>query len=364
MKGSGTDGATDPIGTFVSLYAGAGGLDIGFARAGFAPVWVNELNPVALATHEAALARLGPFSCTSFAGDLLTIPAVDLPQQGSADLVIGGPPCQGFSIAGKMDPNDHRSTHVFHFMDMVERVRPRAFVMENVKALHTNAKWSHVRESLMSRANGLGYSARRVLVNASDFGVPQNRERMFLLGVRRDIGEPRVPIPTTAGAPVTVREALSSLPHYTEPGNDSLCRARITVARHPVVRRSAYAGMLFNGAGRPLDLGAPSPTLPASMGGNRTPIIDQRWLDESATGSWVEDYHARLMKMGADGVDQMVPGFLRRLTVQEAAAIQTFPPDMHWCGPVSAQFRQIGNAVPPLLGFALAQAVRSSLGLA
>ena len=112
----------------------------------------------------------------------------------------------------------------------------------------------------------------------------------------------------------------------------------------------------FNGQGRPLDLDKPSSTLPASMGGNRTPIIDQEQLDSGAE-PWIREYHSRLMR-GRPPLKK-VPKRLRRLTVDEAAAIQTFPHDLEWAGPQSAQFRQIGNAVPPIL----AKAVATSLAI-
>ena len=359
-----------PAGTYISLYAGAGGLDIGFALAGFAPIWVSELEKTALETHDKAFARLAKTrphlrgrSYQSRLGDLLAIPDDELPKEGAADLIIGGPPCQGFSVAGKMNPNDERSKHVFHYMDMVERIRPKAFVLENVKALYENKRWAGIRKTLLKRASALGYNVTLTLVNASHFGVPQARERMLLLGVRKDIGEPVLPEPTTPTDLPTVREALSQLPHYGEPGNDSLCKARITTAKAPVLRRSPFAGMLFNGAGRPLNLDGPSVTLAASIGGNKTPIIDQRALEFEDTDSWVVEYHAKLQEKGEDAVVYDVPDYLRRLTVEEAATIQTFPLGMEWCGPQSAKYRQIGNAVPPRLALAVGEAVKKALHL-
>lgn len=359
-----------PVGTYISLYAGAGGLDIGFSLAGFAPVWVSELDENALSTHDAVFEQLATErphlrgkSYIAKSGDLLAVPKDELPVKGSADLVIGGPPCQGFSVAGKMDPNDERSKHVFHFLDVVERVQPKAFLLENVKALYENRRWADIRSALIERADELGYDTILTLANAAHFGVPQARERMFFIGVRKEIGSPEAPLPTTAEYPPTVREALSQLPRYGEPGNDSLCTARITTAKAPVLRRSPFAGMLFNGAGRPLNLDAPSVTLAASMGGNKTPIIDQRLLEFEDTESWVVDYHSGLWESGGASVVDEVPNHLRRLTVEEAAAIQTFPLGMSWQGPQSSRYRQIGNAVPPRLALAAAEAIKRALGL-
>ena len=357
-------------GTYVSLYAGAGGLDIGFALAGFTPVWVSELDASAMRTHDRVFEQLASerphlrdAKHITKQGDILAVPQDELPERHSADLVIGGPPCQGFSVAGKMDPNDERSKHVFHFLDVVERVEPKAFLLENVKALYENRRWAGIRSALIRRADELGYDVQMSLVNASHFGVPQARERMFFIGIRRGLGTPTAPEPTTLENPPTVRDALSQLPAYGEPGNDSRCTARITTAKAPVLRRSPFAGMLFNGAGRPLNLDAPSVTLAASMGGNKTPIIDQRVLEFEDTDSWVVDYHAELWDSSGNAVVSDVPDYLRRLTVEEAAAIQTFPLGMEWQGPQSAKFRQIGNAVPPRLALAAAEAIKKSLGL-
>ncbi|MDN4484026.1 DNA cytosine methyltransferase [Demequina lignilytica] len=354
-------------GRFVSLFAGAGGLDIGLVLAGFEPVWVNEFDPSAFATHHESMARLREQrphfrqDPVAVLGDISTIASADLPAAGSADLVVGGPPCQGFSVAGKMDPDDPRSRHVFTFFDVVERVQPKVFVLENVKALYANRRWAGTRAAMFARAQELGFNSEMYLLNASHFGVAQARERLVMIGVRAELGEPIAPVPSTASNPPSVRSALVNLPTYGSPGNDAFCKARITLAKSPVMRRSPYAGMLFNGAGRPLDLDRPSSTLAASMGGNKTPIIEQNVLEDPTDSSWVRDYHSALWEGREVAAEREVPSYLRRLTVQEAAEIQTFPRGLHWRGPQSMQFRQIGNAVPPRLGFAVGEAVAAIL---
>jgi DNA (cytosine-5)-methyltransferase 1 len=271
--------------------------------------------------------------------------------------VIGGPPCQGFSVAGKMNPDDPRSRHVWDFMTVVEHVQPRAYCMENVKAVAENRRWQTLHRALIKKGEQLGYHVTPLVLNASHHGVPQARGRMFLIGIS-DGAVVDVP-ETTAAAPPTLRDVLGLLPRYRERGNDTACPARVTTARTPVLRRSPFAGMLFNGQGRPLNLDAPAPTLPATMGGNRTPIIDQEQLD-NGTDPWVVDYHHRLWHERKKPL-QRVPARLRRLTVEEAAAIQTFPLGMKWAGTIGQQFRQIGNAVPPTLAYHVAMAIRRAL---
>ncbi|MGI8920807.1 MAG: DNA cytosine methyltransferase [Solirubrobacteraceae bacterium] len=332
----------------ISLYSGAGGLDAGFARENFDIRWAIDHDPFAIQTYNA---NLEPYGCC---GDVLKI---DPPAGLQPDVVIGGPPCQGFSVIGRMDPQDPRSQHVNHFFDVVEHLRPRAFVMENVKALGASPRWTHIRQSLLSRAASLGYERSLFVLNAADYNVPQTRERMFLVGLFG--AKPERPAPTTEGCPPTVRSALEALPRFGERGNDAGCSARVIPASRPIMRPTAFRGsLLFNGSGRPLHLDGHAKTLPASMGGNATPIIDQDEVEHGAE-PWVVDYHRRLMN-GELPLTQ-APNRLRRVTVQEAAALQTFPPGWMFAGPRVAQYRQVGNAVPPNLAEAVAKSVRRVL---
>lgn len=354
--------------TFVSLYSGAGGLDLGFARAGFTPVFANDIDPFAVSTHNRLQTSKDPdwigassrFKyCNAIAGDIREVGKTLT--SGMADIVVGGPPCQGFSVAGRMDPNDPRSRHVFDFLGLVARIQPRAFVMENVAALARNRRWKDVIGSLRQHAE-LNYRTQLVVLNSSHWGVPQARERMFLIGLPVEAPDLDFSTPPTLKHLPTVRSTLNSLPAYGELGNDSICTAKITLAKAPVLRRSPYAGMLFNGQGRAMNLDAPAPTLPASMGGNRTPIVDQRNLNDPDTEPWIVNYHKRLF-LDKKPPLKRIPSTaqLRRLTVQEAAALQTFPRDIDWSGTQSVQFRQIGNAVPPLLSYAVASALYAAL---
>lgn len=339
-----THGVPTPSYTAISLYCGAGGMDLGFARAGFDIRWAIDNDAFAIETYNSNLEPYG------FCGDVL---GVDPPSELRPDLIIGGPPCQGFSVIGRMDPRDPRSQHVNHFLDVVEQLRPRAFVMENVKALAASPRWEHVRDRLLARAQDLGYEGSLFLLNAQAYSVPQSRERMFLVGLLDAV--PERPAPTTPDQPPTVRTALARLPRFGEPGNDESCIARVIPARSPIMRPTAFRGsLLFNGSGRPLKLDAPAKTLPASMGGNATPIIDQDELDNGAA-PWVVEYHHRLREGGRPL--KRAPKRLRRITVQEAAALQTFPAEWRFAGPRVAQYRQIGNAVPPNLAAAVARSV-------
>lgn len=340
--------STTPGYSALSVFSGAGGLDLGFHNAGFKLVWAIDSDRDAVATYKGNL------------GDHVVVgelPDHPLPAALHPDVVIGGPPCQGFSVAGRMDPEDPRSQHVLDFLDVVEFYEPRAFCMENVSSLARSERWAAVRERLLHRARELEYEIEMMVLNAADYGVPQARERMFLVGVRG--GSPLCPVPTTEGRQGTVRDALSLLPAYGEPGNDTICPAKVVPAPRPVMRPSPYRGsLLFNGAGRVLALDAPARTLPAAMGGNATPIIDQLEL-EAGKPPWVVGYHRRLRE-GRKPVLK-APSRMRRLTAEEAAALQTFPREWRFAGTTGSRFRQIGNAVPPGLAVAVARSVRDAL---
>lgn len=336
----------------ISLFAGAGGMDVGFKKAGIDVVLANELVKYACDTYEA-----NHPSTKLLRGDIKEY--MDVFIEGSADIIFGGPPCQGFSVAGKMDPDDERSKLIWNYLDVIERVRPKLFVMENVKALGTLEKWKPVRDRYFERATELGYHCNHFLLNSSDFGVSQNRERVFFIGSQKEY-EPMAflrELNKLKRSPLSLRQLLSSLPPAGSEGNPLTCTAKITLASNPVMRKSPYAGMIFNGLGRPLNLDGVSATLPASMGGNKTPIIDSKLLEDPEVHDWVIDYHAKLWNKEEEPQFGPAPERLRRLTIVESAAIQSFPIDYKFQGSKSAIYTQIGNAVPCKLAECIAKAI-------
>lgn len=334
-------------------------MDVGFSRAGFEILWANDFDKNACSTFEANHGSI--IECGKIEDFLPMVHKYE-----GVDLVFGGPPCQGFSVAGKMDPEDKRSELVFSFLDVVERVKPRAFVMENVKALGVLEKWSLVRERLMKRAGSLGFKFRQIVIlNSSEFGVPQKRERMVFIGLR----DPE-PMSELFGienyferykskAPV-VGEIIRKLGRAGSEKNPNTCNAKITIATSPILRKSPYAGMIFNGAGRPIDPNGYANTLPASMGGNKTPIIDEAHIFDNKP-SWVESYHRKLWSGGKPLNFQEAPKRLRRLTLSEAVRIQTFPENYKFAGGINSTYKQIGNAVPCNLAYAIANVTKDLL---
>lgn len=343
--------------TIVSLFSGAGGLDMGFHMEGFNIVWANDFDADACKTYKANIGdhiRCGDVEKWMYELHQFT---------DRVDLLIGGPPCQGFSVAGKMDPNDPRSENVWNYIKALEIVRPRAFVMENVKALGVLEKWGDIRAKLLEKMRGLGYNANFIVVNSSDYNVPQNRERVLFIGFKEKSVKPidleSLLAPYKIKAP-TVKEVLSILDKPGLGNNPNVCNAKITFAASPIMRRSPYAGMIFNGLGRPIRINDYCSTLPASMGGNKTPIIDEEELRDGKP-SWVEKYHKGLMDGSITPVFKEAPKRLRRLTVEEAATIQTFPLGYNFVGSRATKYKQIGNAVPCNLARQVAKMMKAKL---
>jgi len=345
----------------VSLFSGAGGMDVGFAKAGFDIVLANDVDKNACETyrrnHDGRMLE----------GSLVNFDVKREVGDRQIDLVFGGPPCQGFSVAGKMDPDDLRSKLIHSFFDVVDDLQPKAFVCENVKALAVLTRWQGVRAELLNRSRKK-YRVALVVLNATEFGVPQMRERMFIVGLHKDIFAGtdddllsllNENLRIEKRNPKTVGDIVRGLGKAGSKTNSRICAAKITFAKSPILRRSPYAGMLFNGAGRPLPSTGWATTLPASMGGNKTPIVDEAEIFEGRD-SFVEGYHAKVFGGGKGKVGE-APKRLRRLTIDECIAIQTFPAKYDLAGSKSAQYRQLGNAVPPLLAESVAAALTRML---
>jgi len=339
--------------TGISLFTGAGGMDIGFKEAGIQTIAANEMDKSAFATY-----KLNNKGVEYLEGDINNH-LDDLIKYKAVDIVYGGPPCQGFSVAGKMDADDPRSQLVFSFARAIENIKPKAFVMENVKALGKLNKFENVRQKLLSQFYDLGYDCKIVLLNAKDFGVPQSRERVFFIGIKNGEGifHESLLDKYKENAP-TIRETIAHLGKAGSKHNSKICNAKITMAKNPILRKSPYAGMMFNGQGRPINPDGWSSTLPASMGGNRTPIIDERHLYDFHT-SWLETHHKSLMENKK--IKNTLPKYIRRLTIDEALLLQTFPSDYQFVGSQSKVYSQIGNAVPIKLAKAVGSAVIAAL---
>ncbi|MCF8258009.1 MAG: DNA cytosine methyltransferase [Flavobacteriales bacterium] len=325
--------------TAIDLFSGAGGLTLGLRNAGWDVVASVECDAFASATHR----KNFPLS-THFETDVRNIDW--RPYHGKVNLVAGGPPCQPFSVSGKQQGEADERDMVPEFIRTVDEIRPDAFMMENVKGL-TLGRFRPYLLQAAYKLEKIGYEVAIRVLNSADFGVPQRRERVFVIGVRDGVFS--FPVPTHGPGRkfphVTVSDALWGVPV------DDPNPAKVVYCKNPVLRKSPYAGMLLNGKGRPLDPNAPSLTIPASAGGNRTHLLDQQ-------GELLR-YHGELMAGGSPR-SGIVPG-CRRLTLRECARLQSFPDDFQFVGPKSKRFSQVGNAVPPLLAEAVTRSILQSV---
>jgi len=294
----------------ISLFCGAGGMDLGFIQAGHQIVWANDNWSDAVATYRYNIGRhvqLGSIN------DISPLP--------EAEIVIGGFPCQGFSVANRArNTSDERNALYLQFLRIVNEKRPQFFVAENVKGILSLGQ-GEVFMRICSDFASLGYRVRHAVLNSADYGVPQRRERVFILGQLLQKREviPFPPPPThrslakksdeSLSAWVSVGAALASLPEPSESCSD---------ANHRDC--SAYK-LRFNGH---LGHREVNPALPA-------PTITARGDDR---GGVVVIHH---------------PGNHRRVSPREAAIIQSFPDDYAFIGNRTSCYRQIANAVPPLL---------------
>lgn len=297
----------------VSLFSGAGGLDLGFIMAGHTIIWANDLYSDAVQTYRN---NIGNHIVEQ---DIKEIPSEDIPD---CDIVIGGFPCQGFSVANtKRHTKDERNELYKQLLRVIRDKQPRFFVAENVKGILSLDK-GEVFKAILADFRGLNYTVQYQVLNSADYGVPQKRERVIIVGVRNDIDFTYVyPQKTHAREGenglqrwVSVIDAIGGLPDPDQPNN---------LPNHIY---SKYR-LNFNGyiGHRPVAPDQPAPTVTA-RGDDR--------------GGVVILPH---------------PNGQRRMTCRELATIQSFPLVFSFVGNISSVCRQIGNAVPPLLGCRIAE---------
>jgi len=324
----------------IDIFAGAGGLSIGFEMAGFQPTVAVEIDQLCVSTYKA-------HSSNTFveSSDARTIDFIRF--KNDADIVVGGPPCQPFSTGGLRKAHLDARDMVPEFIRAVKEIEPDAFVMENVSGLASGSRKLYLNE-ILEAFRCLGYYVSNAVLKAEEFGVPQRRRRLFIVGSRK----PGFSFPLASHGPsegqneiVLAGDVLTAEPQ----GNPN--NSKVFYAKKVDIRPSPYHGLLFNGGGRAIDLLQPSATIISSAGGNKTHFID--------TLNIVPEYHKYLLNGGKPKTGE-VPG-CRRITTLESARLQTFPDEVSFSGPQSAQYRQIGNAVPPLLAKAVAISLKNHL---
>ncbi|NJL98673.1 MAG: DNA cytosine methyltransferase [Synechococcaceae cyanobacterium SM2_3_2] len=323
----------------IDLFSGPGGLSLGFRRSGFNVIANVEINRDAMETYSAH-----DYHAIHFNEDVREISFDRF--RGKADVIVGGPPCQPFSVGGLRKGKSDERDMIPEFIRCLKEVQPEAFLLENVPGLIYKKARSYFY-SVLTQLAQCGYQINWAILNSADYGVPQKRKRLIVMGAR-DV-QLRFPAPshgTSTNKPyLGALEVLGDQP-MGEPPN---CPVRF--AKRPDLRPSPYAGHVYNGGGRPIDPNGPCHTILASSGGYKT-----HWID---TENVAPKYHAHL-RAGGNPWEGEVSG-ARRLSVEECAIIQTFPRGIYFAGRRSSQYKQVGDAVPPDLAFILGRTLYSQL---
>jgi DNA (cytosine-5)-methyltransferase 1 len=363
----------------VDLFAGAGGLSLGFEQAGFYIAAAVEYDPIHAATHEYNFPECSTI-CRSVAdidGDYIrTHSSIG---KADVDVVFGGAPCQGFSMIGKRALDDPRNGLVYHFVRIVSELKPKYFIFENVRGLTVGEHKKFLSE-IIAEFKAQGYKVQedyRVL-NAVNFGVPQDRQRLFLMGARKGQRLPEYPVKThelpganldlgfTETTP-TVWEALGDLPEADD--YEELLERDWVEA--DFAKPSCYAKLLRFGTGKTHAL------LTSSLRTIHTPLSKKRF---KATAPGDTEPVSRFLKLDPNGVCNTIragtasdrgaftsprpihPFSPRCITVREAARLHSYPDWFRFHVTKWHGFRQVGNSVPPLLGQAVASKIMERVG--
>jgi DNA (cytosine-5)-methyltransferase 1 len=364
----------------VDLFAGAGGLSLGFEQAGFDVRAAVEIDPVHCAVHEFNFPN-----CTSICRDATALSGAEIRKAaklGNApiDVVFGGAPCQGFSLMGKRALDDPRNRLLLEFVRLTTELKASYFVFENVRGL-TVGRHRQLLDELIEAFQQNGYDVLlpyRVL-NAADFGVPQDRQRLFLVGAKNGLPLPQYPSLSVAPR-ICVWEAIGDLPDVDQfeelIDSDSTDAAKLG-------KPSAYAKRLRGALADTRDFSYPRAWNPrrltSSMRTEHTPLSQERF---KVTAQGKVEPISRFLKLDPDGLSNTLragtgsdrgaftsprpihPEKPRCITVREAARLHSYPDWFRFHVTKWHGFRQIGNSVPPLLGRAVASQVVGTMNIA
>lgn len=364
----------------VDLFAGVGGFSLGIEQAGFEVILAVEKDLIHGTVHAYNFPHAA-VACTDIASlDRHHILAL-LPPNPEIDLLFGGPPCQGFSTIGKRRLEDERNLLIFHFQRWVAWLQPRYFLMENVPGL-TSGKFLPVFERLQAAFTAVGYTCEHRILNASDFGVPQDRRRLFLLGSRLGVRPATFPAPLSAQPP-TVRDAIADLPdldNFPALHRGDTVRLSDRQLAQMQAAASAYVRQLRSLGPDPSNFGYRRCWDPQELTGSRrtrhTPESIERF---AGLGPGERDPISRFRRLdwerrcytlragtgserGAHTSPRPIhPIYPRVISVREAARLHGFPDWFRLHATKWHGFREVGNAVPPPLARALGARIMAAL---
>jgi DNA (cytosine-5)-methyltransferase 1 len=299
----------------ISLFSGCGGVDLGFIKAGAKIIWANDIDSDAVKTYQQNIGN--HIVCK----DIYKVDVDEIPND--ADLIVGGFPCLGFTVAKGKSRNINDSVNFLYkeYIRILKAKMTKYFLIENVPGMKSGKEFNNFFENMIREFEEVGYRVKYETLLASNYGVPQNRKRIIIIGTRSDIEiEPNFPTPTHSKDNnlilkpyITLKDAISDLP---EDYDDNIPNH---IGSKHKVKINGYVG------NRQLDWNKPSPTITGRG---------------SRSGGAVIHPH---------------PNNKRRLSVRECARLQRFPDDFNFSGSNGAGFAHIGNAVPPILSFYLAK---------
>lgn len=342
----------------IDLFCGAGGLSLGFQQAGFNIIVGVDNEPAALETFE-----YNHKGSVGLNADLSQQETFDLILKTAGDkkidVIIAGPPCQGFSLTGPRNFDDPRNKLYLAVIEMVKQYQPKGFIIENVPGMATMYN-GQVKDEVLRRFDEMGYNIACQILKACDYGVPQMRKRLVFMGVRKDIGEPHFPEPSfgpeTDRPYRTCRDAISDLPtRETELGENSDSYNRPAITEYQQLMRGDCSVLSNHVATNHKQFvketialvpeGGNYKDLPEGVGESRKFNMAWTRLNGNAPARTVDTGHRNLFHYELNRVP----------TVRESARIQSFPDNFVFKGTRTKQERQVGNAVPPLLGQVLAE---------
>lgn len=333
--------------TFIDLFSGCGGLSLGFEMAGFTGILAIDNWKDALITY-----AYNRKKSRTICGDLVTLDPFKIKEEYSltdVDVIIGGPPCQGFSVAGKRIIEDERNKLYKSFVGFVNCFRPHAFVMENVPNI-LSIGGGVVKDSIIKDFEKLGYKVSVQVMTASDYGVPQNRRRAVFVGMAD--GQNFVFPEPFKTKKVTSFDALSDLteesladgsPYSTEPMCDFQHYARknsIGIYNHDITIHSEKTKEII----AMVPDGGNYKNLPIELQQTRKVHIAWTRLCSTKPSITIDTGHRHHFHYKWNRIP----------TVRESARIQSFPDDFIFLCSKTSQYKQVGNAVPPLMAKAIA----------
>lgn len=328
----------------IDLFCGCGGLSLGFEMAGFETILAIDMWEDAIITYNTNRKnKVGKcIDISNLSDDELKF------YRGKCKGVIGGPPCQGFSTVGKRDKTDPRNQLYKQYCRVVELVNPDFFLLENVKGLLTLAD-GYFKNDIIKRFSKLGYNVSYQVLNASNYGVPQNRERIFFIGLKNNL----FVFPKKFDYFVSCKDAISDLEEdiYIMPTTNyqKFMRGNVkNTTNHELTNHTENTKKIIS---------------MVPDGGNIRSLSSEYWN--------IRKYNKAFERMNSEKPSNTVDTGHRNYfhysenripTVRENARLQSFPDNFIFYGSKTSQYKQVGNAVPPLLAKVLAEAIKQQIG--